>query len=312
VKKLSPPPYLNTYKAGRLSEKTAAAHDQPRACTLCPRMCRANRLAGEIGVCKTPAQAIVASFDAHFGEESALVGNHGSGTIFFTHCNLLCNFCQNYDISHYGQGATVDDNQLAKIMLHLQEAGCHNINFVTPSHVVPQILNALLHAIPQGLEVPLVFNSSAYDRVETLEFLDGVVDLYMPDFKFWDPEVADATCGAPDYPKTAQSAVAEMHRQVGDLTVDKNGIALRGLLIRHLVLPEGLAGTQQVMGFIANDISKNSYVNIMPQYRPCGDAASMAKLSRTPTADEFESAVQSAKDAGIVRLDRPERRFLIW
>jgi putative pyruvate formate lyase activating enzyme len=199
------------------------------------------------------------------------VGTHGSGTIFFSHCNLLCLFCQNYDISHEGHGEAVTADELAQIMLFLQDNGCHNINFVTPSHVVPQILAALEIAVPGGLRVPLVYNTSAYDRVETIKLLDGIIDIYMPDFKFWDPEPAKEICQAEDYPDIACAAIVEMHRQVGDLFLDESGLAYRGLLVRHLVMPFHMAGTRNIMDFIAKKISVNTYVNIMPQYRPCAE-----------------------------------------
>jgi len=231
---------------------------------------------------------MVSSYNAHFGEEAPLVGSKGSGTIFFTHCNLLCIFCQNYDISHEGYGREISDGQLAAVMIHLQKTGCHNINFVTPSHVVPQILSALEIAVKEGLSVPLVYNTSGYDNVETLNLLEGVFDIYMPDFKFWDPKVAEETCNAKDYPEMARLALMEMHRQVGDLVTDEEGIARKGLLIRHLVLPYGLAGTRQVMRFIAEKISTNSYVNIMPQYRPCGRADEIKELSASLSQIDYQ------------------------
>ena len=238
------------------------------------------------------------------------MGRHGSGTIFFTHCNLMCLFCQNFDISHQGCGNVISDSDLARIMLALQRQGCHNINFVTPSHVVPQILSALEIAIADGLSVPLVFNTGGYDRISTLKLLEGVFDTYMPDFKFWDPDVAERSCQASDYPEVARKAVKEMHRQVGDLQLDEQGIAYRGLLIRHLVLPGELAGTRSVMRYIAQQVSPNTYVNIMSQYRPCGRAAEVRGLGRDLKSDEYHRAVQAAKDEGITRFDRPQRVFL--
>jgi putative pyruvate formate lyase activating enzyme len=283
-----------------------------RSCTLCPRKCKVDRLAGETGVCRTGEQAYVSSFNAHFGEEAPLVGRHGSGTIFFTHCNLLCLFCQNFDISHQGYGAEVSGEQLASIMLRLQNAGCHNINFVTPSHVVPQILRAVEIAAGAGLSVPLVYNSGGYDSIPTLKLLDGVVDIYMPDFKFWDPEVAKKTCDAEDYPKTARQALKEMHRQVGDLVTDEAGVARRGVLLRHLVLPHGLAGTRQVMRFIAKEISINTYVNIMPQYQPCGRANAITELSQHLAQKDFNMALEEAMEEGIERLDSRRHKFVLW
>lgn len=305
------PRYLETNRTGKLKSKAAEASARLCECTLCPRQCRVDRTREQLGHCRTGRRAEVASYNAHFGEESPLVGRHGSGTIFFSHCNLLCNFCQNYDISHQGFGHEISDEQLADIMISLQSSGCHNINFVTPSHVVPQILSALVLAADQGLSIPLVYNSSGYDSVETLRLLDGVIDIYMPDFKFWDGQIADQTCQAPDYPQAARDALTEMHRQVGDLTLDRNGLAVSGVLVRHLVLPNGLAGTAAVMDFIANRISSHTYVNVMAQYRPCGKAAEVKALNRSITDEEYQAAVKAATDAGIRRLDQPRRRFVI-
>ncbi len=304
------PAYLETHNRGLLKEKIDQAYEILKACTLCPRACGVDRLSDEKGICQTGEHAIVSSFNAHFGEESPLVGNHGSGTIFFARCNLLCIFCQNYDISHEGQGVEFSSEQLARAMLFLQERGCPNINFVTPTHVVPQILAALDKAIEGGLRVPLVYNTGGYDRSETLAILDGVFDIYMPDFKYWDPKVAEELSDAPDYPEVAREALKEMHRQVGDLVMDEQGIAQRGVLIRHLVLPEGLAGTRQIMRFLAREISPNSYVNIMAQYRPCGRASEVPALRRSITDEEYQEAIQMAHDEGINRLDERKRVFL--
>ena len=301
------PAYLQTHRSGLLRCKTEEALKSLSACTLCPRRCGVNRPAGETGVCKTGRLASVSSFNTHFGEEAPLVGEHGSGTVFFTHCNLLCLFCQNFDISHQGIGQEVTDEQLAGIMLGLQRKGCHNINFVTPSHVVPQILAALEIAVSNGLNVPLVYNTGGYDRPETLKLLDGVIDIYMPDFKFWDPEIARATCEAPDYPEVARQALVEMHRQVGELVLGADGIARRGLLVRHLVMPAGAAGTRQVMRFIAQRISLRTYVNVMSQYRPCGRAHEVAGLGTALSPAEYRRAVEEAVEEGITRLDRPHR-----
>jgi putative pyruvate formate lyase activating enzyme len=254
---------------------------------------------------------MVSSYAPHFGEEDPLVGTGGSGTIFFTHCNLLCVFCQNYDISHRGEGDEVSSEGLAAIMIRLQAQGVHNINFVTPSHGVAQILEALPLAIEAGLHVPFVYNSSGYDSVETLELLDGIVDIYMPDLKFGDSEVARRYCDAPDYPERAQAALKEMHRQVGDLVINERGIAERGMLVRHLVMPEGKAGTYELMKFVAEEISQNTYVNIMNQYRPCGDVAQFSELTRAVTTAEYQQAMSSAQAAGITRLDQRQRRFLL-
>ena len=298
------PAYIKTARSGQLRKKIASARAILAACVLCPRKCLADRIAGETGICKTGDRAVVASIHAHFGEEAPLVGSNGSGTIFITHCNLMCDFCQNYDISHEGCGRQVSDEELAFMMLSLQNQGCHNINLVTPTHVVPQILSALEIAIDNGLKIPIVYNSGGYDDVNTLKLLDGVIDIYMPDFKFWDNAIGDTTCHAPDYPEVARQAVAEMHRQVGDLIIDETGIAQRGLLIRHLVLPENFAGTRKIMKFIHDAVSPNTYVNIMAQYRPCGNAHKTPGLNRAITAEEYKQALQMANKEGIMRLDR--------
>jgi putative pyruvate formate lyase activating enzyme len=298
------PAFIKTARIGLLSKKNASARAILSSCTLCPRKCRVDRLSGETGICKTGSQAVVSSLHAHFGEEAPLSGTKGSGTIFITHCNLMCNFCQNYDISHEGSGREVSDDELAAMMLTLQARGCHNINLVTPTHVVPQILSALEIAIEKGLKIPIVYNSGGYEDVNTLKLMDGVIDIYMPDFKFWNIAIADATCRAPDYPGIARLAVLEMHRQVGDLVIDKTGIAQHGLLIRHLVLPGNLAGTRNIMKFIHDAVSPNTYVNVMSQYRPCGNAHEMTGLSRTLSFQEYKQALQAAREEGITRLDR--------
>ena len=302
------PSYLKAHREGILRERIAAALAILERCRLCPRHCEVNRLKGEQGVCQTGRQAIVSSHNAHFGEEDPLVGRGGSGTIFLTRCNLLCVFCQNYEITHMGEGAPVQAGDLADMMVTLQGQGCHNINFVTPTHVVPQLLEALPEAIERGLRVPLVYNCGGYEEVATLHLLDGLVDIYMPDFKFWDSQVAERYCKATDYPEKARLAVKEMHRQVGDLTVDDMGIARRGLLIRHLVMPDGLAGTRDIMRFLATEVSKNTYVNVMSQYRPCGEAHRYRELQRMITVEEYREAVRMAHEEGIHRLD--ERRLI--
>ena len=307
----SEPVYIKTFRQGLLKDKVKKAYKSLSFCTLCPRLCKVDRIAGQTGKCKTGKDAWVSSYNSHFGEEAPLVGSKGSGTIFFTHCNLLCLFCQNFDISHEGQGREISTKQLADIMLYLQNSGCHNINFVTPSHVVPQILAALETAIAKGLRVPLVYNSSGYDRVKTLKLLEGIIDIYMPDFKFWNANIAEQTCNARDYPEVAQKAFKEMHRQVGDLITDKSGIAKRGLLIRHLVLRNNLAGTREIMRFISSQISANSYVNIMSQYRPCGRAGEIEALSAPLSKKDYQSALQAAKEEGITRIDSPRRIFMI-
>ncbi|MBN1655702.1 MAG: radical SAM protein [Deltaproteobacteria bacterium] len=305
------PSYLQAARTGLISHRARSAREILACCSLCPRQCRVNRLDGELGVCRTAEKAAVSSYHPHFGEESPLVGSLGSGTIFFTHCNLLCLFCQNFEISHQAQGREVCSKSLAEMMLALQNQGCHNINFVTPSHVVPQILGALEIAVDRGLSVPLVYNCGGYDRVETLKLLDGIFDIYMPDFKFWSSEIAREACAAPDYPEVARNALLEMHRQVGDLVLDERGVACRGLLIRHLVLPGGRAGTREVARYIAREISPNSYVNIMAQYRPYGRAFELDGLSVPLSAADYERAVRAAVEEGVTRLDDRRRRFFL-
>ena len=298
------PAYIETHRKGLLSRKAQTAREALRDCRLCPRKCGVDRLKNDaLGKCKTGAAAVVASFHPHFGEEAPLVGRNGSGTIFFSHCNLNCCFCQNYDISQGGAGRAVTSAELAAMMIDLQHTGCHNINFVSPSHVVPQILSALEIAVEQGLQIPLIYNTGGYDRVKTLQCLDGVIDIYMPDFKFWSPEAAAMTCQAPDYPDVCCSALKEMHRQVGDLVIDDDGVAQKGLLVRHLVMPRGLAGTRDIMHFIATKISTQTYVNIMGQYHPCGRAVEVEALNRRITMKEFREAVRSAAEQGLSRLD---------
>lgn len=303
------PVYLETYRQGLLGERIAAAYDILLQCDLCPHRCLVDRRHGERGICRTGDRPIVASYGPHFGEEDPLVGQHGSGTIFFSNCNLYCIFCQNWEISHGGEGEEISTEDLGAIMLYLQKRNCHNINFVTPSHQVPMILEALGHAIGGGLRVPLVYNCGGYDAVETLKLLDGIIDIYMPDFKFWDPEVAAQLTTASDYPEVARAALKEMHRQVGDLVLDERGVARRGLLVRHLVLPDGLAGTREIMKFLAEEISPNTYVNVMGQYRPCGRAHEHPSLRRFLTGMEHVEAQQMAREAGLTRLDRREKLF---
>ena len=305
------PSYLALWRSGELAARTREAYRRLEACALCPRRCGANRRVSAKGaVCRTGERAVVSSYHAHLGEEAPLVGRHGSGTIFFSYCNLRCQFCQNYQISHLGEGREVEPEELASMMLHLQERGCHNINLVSPTHVVPQILAALLLAAQAGLRLPLVYNTGGYDALETLRLLDGVVDIYMPDMKYADAEIGQKYSGVPDYPAVNRAAVKEMHRQVGDLVLDAQGIAQRGLLVRHLVLPERLAGTPEIMRFLATEISQNTYLNIMDQYRPCYKAHQMPPLDRPITRLEYLTALGYAAEAGLHRLDRPRRRIL--
>ncbi len=299
------PGYLRLQENGELSRRIETLWEKLKSCDICPHRCQVNRLENQKGKCRTGKKAMVSSFGPHFGEESPLVGRYGSGTIFLTNCNLSCIFCQNYDISHLGQGYEAGEEKIAELMLSLQNVGCHNINFVTPTHAVPQIARALSYAVEQGLNVPLVYNTGGYDSVSTLELLDGIFDIYMPDLKYSDDNIAQRYCIAKDYATVVRDAIKEMHRQVGDLVIDETGIALRGLLIRHLILPEDLAGTYDAMKFIAEELSKNTYVNIMDQYRPCYRANEHPPLNRRITKDEFARAVKIAREFGLERLDGP-------
>ncbi len=297
--------YLKLYRNGELGERIGKSHGLLEQCRLCPRNCGVNRLEDERGFCGVGALAEVASYSPHFGEESVLVGTGGSGTIFFCGCNLRCVFCQNYDISHQHPGSCyeMDDGQLAGVMIELQRQGCHNINFVTPSHLVPQILAALPIAIEHGLNLPLVYNSGGYDSPETLHLLEGIVDIYMPDFKFWQPETSKRYMKAKDYPEVARSALIEMQRQVGDLQVDSRRVATRGLLVRHLLMPGGEAETEEILRFLAEQISQDCYLNIMDQYRPCGRAAEFAEIASGIDPEQYRHAVDMAQSFGLHRLD---------
>lgn len=307
------PSYIALWEKGELGRRVEKAWSILENCNLCPRNCKKNRLKGEKGTCKVGYLPYVSSFHPHFGEESPLVGKNGSGTIFLTSCNLLCIYCQNYTISHLMEGEECSFEELARMIISLQKRGCHNINFVTPTHQVLQILRSLEIAIPMGLEVPLVYNSSGYDSIETLKILDGIFDIYMPDIKYMDPEPAKKYSNAEDYPEIVKEAIKEMHRQVGDLIINEEGIAERGLIVRHLVLPNGLAGTKEAMRFIAEEISKNTYVNIMDQYYPCYKAFDHIPISRRINYKEFEEAINLAKEAGLKRLDKREpRKIIIW
>jgi len=297
------PSYLRIHADKTIEEKIEKALHLLENCRVCPRNCGTHRKTNHDGFCHAGFLPVVSSYAPHFGEEKPLVGTNGSGTIFFTHCNLKCAFCQNYSISHLGEGHEVSFERLAGMMLELQGLGCHNINFVSPSHYVPQILKALPTAISNGLSIPLVYNTGGYDSIETLELLDGVIDIYMPDFKFIRSDVADDLMQAPDYPQIVKSALVEMHRQVGELTLDKNGIACRGLLVRHLVLPKRLAGTKKAMEFLTKKISPDTYVNIMAQYHPFGRISSSSPLSRRISSSEYKEALRSARTAGIHRLE---------
>lgn len=297
------PGYLKLLKRGELERRADKAWGSLRCCEFCPHGCRVNRIEAEQGFCMTTNEAIVADYGPHFGEEAPLVGRRGSGTVFFSWCNLKCLYCQNYEISHLGAGRAVTTETLASCLLSLQNDGCHNINFVTPSHVVPFILKGLVLAAKAGLSIPLVYNTGGYDSIDTLRLLDGVVDIYMPDFKYWDKDTGKRLSNVSDYPHVARQAIKEMHRQVGDLIIGTDGVATKGLLIRHLVLPGGLNGTVSVLRFIAEEISPNTYVNIMDQYRPCGTARDHPPLDRGITPEEYAGALKAAENAGITRLD---------
>ncbi len=303
------PAYLALLDSGGLKRRVQAAYERLHDCDFCGRECRVDRYE-QPGACRTGVQTIVSSSGPHFGEENPLRGHRGSGTIFFAWCNLNCQYCQNYDISQLGHGEAVEPEDIASMMLSLQARGCHNVNLVSPTHVVAPILAALFIAAEAGLRLPLVWNTGGYDSLETLRLLDGVVDIYMPDIKYADAEVAHRYSKVKDYPAVNQAAVKEMHRQVGDLMLDENGIALRGLLVRHLVLPKGLAGTAEITRFLAEEISRDTYINVMDQYRPCYRAAELPPLDRRITREEYEHAVQQAREAGLHRFDKREPRFL--
>jgi len=268
-------------------------------CNICPRRCGVNRFEGEVGYCGGGALATIASYGPHYGEEAPLVGKYGSGTIFFSGCSLGCIFCQNYDISSRTVGGSYTDEDVAKIMLRLQDMGCHNINLVTPTHYIPQIVNAIIKASEEGLYLPIVYNSGGYDLPETIELLSPIIDIFMPDMKFSSEEVARRFCNATDYPQINKKVVETMHSIVGDLKVNPNGIAIRGLIIRHLVLPENLSGTDEIVKFIANRISKKTFFNLMSQYHPCYKAINYKELSRRINHSEWNEAVEITHRAGL-------------
>ena len=299
------PAYLSLLRKGELSSRVEQAYQHLEDCDLCARYCHMNRRETIKGaVCRTGERAVVNSFGPHHGEEDPLRGTNGSGTIFFSWCNLRCLFCQNWEISHKGMGREVEPDELADMMLNLQQRGCHNINFVTPSHVVAQIIAAVDIAVQKGLRLPLVYNTGGYDSPEALALLDGIIDIYMPDMKYGDSAIARKYSKARNYVEINFAAVREMHRQVGDLQLDDNGVALRGLLVRHLVLPDHLAGSETILAFLADEISSNTYLNLMDQYHPCYRADENPPLDRCLTTDEFNEALQLTKKYGITRLDQ--------
>jgi len=298
------PSYLNLAESGDLALRVSSAWRHLEDCDLCARYCHIDRCETVKGaVCRTGERAIVHSHGPHHGEEDPLRGSNGSGTIFFGWCNLRCVYCQNWDISQKGLGREVEPDDLAMLMLDLQASGCHNINFVTPSHVVAQIIAAVEIAVGKGLDLPLVYNTGGFDSPEALQLLDGIIDIYMPDMKYGDAEKAHHFSHVRDYVEVNRAAVREMHRQVGDLILDENGIALRGLLVRHLVLPDNISGTDSVLAFIAKEISSNTYVNIMDQYRPCYRADENPPLDRPITSREFSRALAWAESLGVHRSD---------
>lgn len=303
------PAYALLEERGLLKEKVEQAYAILERCRLCPRSCGVNRLAGRKGYCRSPGKvAVVYGAHPHFGEELPLVGSFGSGTIFFSHCNLRCVFCQNWPIAHEGLGKEVQDEDIAEMMLYLQRLGCHNINVVTPTHVMPNIVGATRIALQKGLKVPLVYNTGGYDSLEAVKLLDGIVDIYLPDLKFMEGSQSRMyTGGAADYPEVAKKAIKEMYRQVGDLLVHEQGVALRGLMIRHLVMPNRIAGTKEFVQWVARELSPTVYVNIMAQYRVEHRAFEYPKIARAITVEEFVEAVKWAEEAGLTNLDERSR-----
>jgi putative pyruvate formate lyase activating enzyme len=298
------PSYLRLARQGRLKQVERDLWEILGACRLCPRACGANRRDGKRGTCGSTARLRVASHGPHFGEERPLVGRGGSGTIFFSNCNLLCCFCQNWEINHRGDGRFISEAELADMMLDLQERGCHNINLVTPTHVVPHIVKALRSAVDRGLRLPLVYNTGGYDSLDVVRALDGIVDIYLPDFKYQDGAFsAKYSSGVADYPEVAAAVIKEMHRQVGTLTVDGRGVAVRGLIIRHLVMPQNIAGTDRFARWVARELTTGTSVNIMGQYRPEHRAREYPELARRITAEEWGQALAWARGAGLTNLD---------
>lgn len=298
------PAYGTLEREGKLAERVDQARSIFEECRLCPRQCGVNRMDGEQGFCKAPLKAVINAVQPHFGEELSLVGQNGSGTIFFSNCNLRCVFCQNWPISIKGEGRAVEDEDLAQMMMFLQKIGCHNVNLVTPTHVMPNILNATRIAFKKGLRIPLVYNTSGYERLDIIKMLDGIVDIYLPDIKYMDGDMAAKySSGARDYPEVATAAVLEMNRQVGVHQVDKRGIARRGLMIRHLVMPNQVAGTQKFVKWVAENLPHNTYINIMAQYHVDYKAFEYPQISRGITIREFLEAMDWAKEYGLTRLD---------
>jgi putative pyruvate formate lyase activating enzyme len=302
------PSYLALHRSGALAERAERALALlDGRCLVCPRLCKVDRLADQPGLCRVGRRAVVASYFPHFGEENCLRGRRGSGTIFFSGCNLRCVFCQNHDISWQLQGERVTPRRLAAMMLELQDTGCHNINWVTPEHVVPQILEALPLAVARGLRLPIVYNTSSYDSLDSLELMDGIVDVYMPDFKLSSSEVTRRYLAKRDYAEVARRTVAEMHRQVGQLAFDEHGLARRGLLVRHLVMPGLLEETEAILRWIADEIGRDTYVDVMAQYYPAGRTGEFPEIDRHLSRSEFEHALEVADGLGLRRLDQRSR-----
>jgi putative pyruvate formate lyase activating enzyme len=306
------PAYLKLHKTGELKTRAETLWAIMESCQLCPRRCGVNRLAGKKGFCHAPgATLVVSSFHPHFGEERPLVGSGGSGTIFMTHCNLRCVFCQNWEISQAGRGTAREIDELAEMMLRLQEIGCHNINIVTPTHYSALIVKALDLAAETGLRLPIVYNTSGWERLAILEVLDGIVDIYLPDFKYWDGDMsAKYSSGARDYPEVTKTAILEMHRQVGVAKPAEDGIMQRGLMIRHLVMPNDVAGSEKIMEWIATDLSQDTYVNIMAQYTPLLRAYDYPQISRRITSEEYSKVVRRAQELGLTNLDIQGQRWM--
>lgn len=295
------PCYLKLFNSNELEKRIDKLNKLMNPCKLCPRECGVDRVSGELGFCGVGSELLISSAHPHFGEEAPLVGDFGSGTIFLAGCNLRCSFCQNYDISHHRIGEVTSIKDLAKDMLRLQKIGCHNINFVTPTHYVPRLVEGISEAAKLGLKIPIVYNCGGYEKVETLKLLDNIIDIYMPDMKYGRSKDAEKYSKAKDYPEVCFKAVSEMHNQVGDLQLNENDVAYRGLLVRHLIMPDNIAGSEEIFKYISENISKDTYINIMDQYRPEFDAWKYKELSRKPTSVEYNHAVELAKKYGLTK-----------